>query len=115
MARNRHDDISPIRGEPEKGHREMTLADVALRTSVEFVRFDLPHGEVEFLLERGVLPGCMLCPVRRSPSGDPVVTVDGSLLALRREVAECLCVRLLSDAVPDAAASEGNGRPPAER
>lgn len=73
---------------------ELRLADIPLRQSCELIRIDLPHDELEPLLERGVLPGCELCPVRRSPSGDPIVTVDGTLLALRREMAGCLCVRL---------------------
>lgn len=72
---------------------DLRLADIALREEVELVRFDLPMDQVEPLLERGVLPGCRLCPVRLSPSGDPIVMVDGSLLAFRRELASCLCVR----------------------
>ena len=69
------------------------LSDVALREEVELLRIELPLEQVEPLLERGLLPGCRLCPIRTSPSGDPVVMVDGSLLALRRETARCLCVR----------------------
>ena len=57
---------------------------------------DLPVEQAEPLLERGVLPGCRICPVRSSPSGDPIISVDGSLIALRRETADCLCVRMLS-------------------
>ena len=76
-------------GSPE----ELRLADIPLRETVELVRIDLPPDEMEPLLERGVLPGCQLCPVRRSPAGDPIVMVDGSLLAIRREMAGCLCVR----------------------
>jgi Fe2+ transport system protein FeoA len=48
---------------------------------------------MEPLLELGLMPGCRLCPVRRSPFGDPVLMVDGSLIAVRREMAGCLCVR----------------------
>jgi len=40
-----------------------------------------------------------MCPLRRSPSGDPILLVDGVVIALRREMAECLCVR---DVAPDA-------------
>ncbi len=72
---------------------ELRLADIPLRETVELVRIDLPPDQLEPLLERGVLPGCQLCPVRRSPAGDPIVMVDGSLLAIRREMAGCLCVR----------------------
>ena len=72
---------------------ELRLTDVPLREIVELVRIDLPADELEPLLERGILPGCLLCPLRYSPAGDPIVRVDGSLLALRREMAGCLCVR----------------------
>jgi Fe2+ transport system protein FeoA len=73
--------------------QELSLADVPLRQTVELVRIDLPADELEPLLERGILPGCLLCPVRRSVFGDPVLLVEGTLIALRREMAGCLCVR----------------------
>ena len=68
------------------------LSDVALREEVELAWIDLPVEQAEPLLERGLLPGCRLCPIRTSPSGDPIVMVDGTLIALRRETARCLCV-----------------------
>ncbi len=76
----------------------LTLREVPLRQTVELVSIDLPADEVEPLLERGILPGCRMCPVRRSPSGDPILLVDGLLIALRRETAGCLCVRLAAEA-----------------
>lgn len=72
---------------------DLRLTDVDLESMVELVRIDLPDDQAEPLLERGFMPGCRLCPVRRSRSGDPVVMVDGTLVALRRETAGCLCVR----------------------
>ena len=81
----------------EEADVELRLGDIPLRQTVELVRIDLPADRAEPLLERGVLPGCRICPVRSSPTGDPIISVDGSLLALRRETADCLCVRLLSD------------------
>lgn len=72
------------------------LADTPLREVVELVSIELPQEEMVPLLERGVLPGCQLCPVRLSPAGDPIVLVDGTLIALRREMAGCLCVRPVS-------------------
>jgi Fe2+ transport system protein FeoA len=75
---------------------DLRLGDIPLMQTVELTHIDLPAEEMEPLLERGVLPGCRICPVRSSPSGDPIVSVDGSLLALRRETAACLCVRLLT-------------------
>ena len=78
---------------PGNDGRELRLHDVPLRETVELVRIDLPPSEAEPLLERGLLPGCRLCPVRLSPFGDPIVAVDGTQFALRRETVECLCVR----------------------
>jgi Fe2+ transport system protein FeoA len=67
-----------------------------MRQVVELVSIDLPADQAEPLFERGILPGCRICPIRRSPSGDPIVEIDGALLALRKETAECLCVRLIN-------------------
>jgi len=75
---------------------DLRLGDIPLRQTVELTRIDLPADQAEPLLERGLLPGCRICPVRSSPSGDPIVSIDGSLLALRRETAACLCVRMLA-------------------
>ena len=82
--------------EHEPRERELRLGDIPLLQEVELVSLDMPAHMAEPLLERGVLPGCRICPVRSSPGGDPIVSVDGSLLALRRETADCLCVKLLS-------------------
>lgn len=73
----------------------LRLADVPLGQEVELETMELPESDLEALFERGVLPGCRLCPVRLSPFGDPIVNVEGTLLALRREMASCLCVRRL--------------------
>lgn len=73
---------------------DLRLIDVDLDQIVELVRIDLPEEQMLPLLELGVLPGCHLCPIRHSPAGDPIVMVDGSMLALRRSMADCLCVRL---------------------
>ncbi len=75
---------------------ECPLTEIPLREVVELVRIDLPGEDIEPLLERGMLPGCLMCPVRYSPAGDPIIRVDGSLIALRRELAGCLCVRRAS-------------------
>ncbi|HSJ32104.1 MAG TPA: FeoA family protein [Longimicrobiales bacterium] len=72
---------------------DVRLAEIPLREMVELVRIDLPADELEPLLELGIMPGCQVCPVRRSLFGDAVLMVDGSLIALRRETAGCLCVR----------------------
>lgn len=78
---------------------ELSLADIPLQQEVELVRIDLPVDQLEPLLERGMLPGCRICPVWRSPFGDPIVMLDGTLLALRREMAACLCVKRAAPAL----------------
>ena len=85
-----------VEKEREQAHTDLRLGDIPLLQEVELVSIDMPEDQAEPLLERGVLPGCKICPVRSSPGGDPIVSVDGSLLALRRETAACLCVRILS-------------------
>jgi Fe2+ transport system protein FeoA len=77
--------------------REIRLPEVRLREVVELVRLDLPEEAAAPLMERGVLPGCHVCTTRHTPFGDPVIVVDGTVLALRREVASCLCVRRLEE------------------
>jgi len=82
-----------LRALATSAERELRLAQIPLREMVELTRIDLPAEELEPLLEVGLLPGCQLCPVRRSPFGDSVLMVDGALIAVRRETAGCLCVR----------------------
>ena len=77
------------------------LTDCAMRQTVVLIGIDLPDRETEYLLERGVIPGCTLCTWRHTPTGDPIVRVDGMLLAMRREMAERL---LVQDAAVEAAA-----------
>ena len=74
---------------------DLRLSDVPLHECVELVDVRLPPEEAEPLFERGLLPGCELRRVRRSPFGDPVIEVDGALLAVRRETARGLRVRRL--------------------
>ncbi len=73
---------------------DRTLADVELEEEVVLVRLDVAGEDIEPLLERGIVPGCKVCPVRHAPAGGPTIyRVDGHLVALRKETASCLCVR----------------------
>ena len=79
---------------PDSGNGSRTsLMDVPLGQAVELERIAAPDEEVEPLLERGILPGCRLHRIRNSPAGDPIISVEGTLLALRRESAAQLFVR----------------------
>ncbi len=69
------------------------LTDVPLRRLVELHHIDLPERQAEPLFECGLVPGCRLSRVRDSPAGDPILLVEGTLLALRRETARQIFVR----------------------
>ena len=91
-----------VQTEAEAPLLDLRLVDIEFDQVVELVKIDLPDEQLLPLLELGIMPGCHLCPVRHSPSGDPIVMVDGTMLALRRSVADCLCVKFNHDE-PDAA------------
>jgi ferrous iron transport protein A len=56
---------------------------------------DLPTDDARRLMELGFLPGTQITAGRSAPGGDPrVFQVDGSEIALRRETARRLTVRL---------------------
>lgn len=81
-------------GETAQSEKDRTLAEVELNEEVILVRMDVAGDELEPLLERGIVPGCTVCPVRSAPVGGPMVyRVDGNLVALRKETASCLCVK----------------------
>lgn len=77
---------------------DLRMSEVPVGVEVELLRIEAREALLEPLLERGFLPGCRLCTVRRAPSGDPILRLDGTVLALRRETAACLCVRLAASA-----------------
>jgi len=58
-------------------------------------RLDLPHEDATRLMEMGFVPGHTVTPANAAPGGDPrVFRVDGSEIALRRETAMRLLLRI---------------------
>ena len=58
-------------------------------------RIDLPEDDARRLMELGFLPGHTVIPAHSAPGGDPrVFRVDGTEIALRRETARKLILRL---------------------
>ena len=117
-----------LKGTEDTGAKraERMLADVPLDEEVVLVRLDVEGEDVEALLERGIVPGCRVCPVLRAPAGGPTVyRIDDGLVALRKDTASCLCVRSAMAARRSAAGASGEagreeagsgeaGRDPAE-
>ena len=61
-------------------------------------RLDVPTDIATRLMELGFLPGHVIVPAMSAPGGDPrVFRVDGSEVALRRDTAARLLVRVSSE------------------
>jgi ferrous iron transport protein A len=74
-----------------------SLADLGRGDAAILDCIDLTGEEARRLMELGFLPGARITAGRSAPGGDPrVFQVDGSEVALRRETARRLQVRLSS-------------------
>lgn len=72
-----------------------TLVDLRQGDAAILDRIDLPGEDARRLMELGFLPGTRVTAGFSAPGGDPrVFQVDGSEIALRRETARLLTVKL---------------------
>ena len=72
-----------------------TLVDLRRGDAAVLETIDLPRDEARRLMELGFLPGTPITAGRSAPGGDPrVFQVDGSEIALRRETARCLKIKI---------------------
>ena len=72
-----------------------TLVDLRRGDAAILGDIDLPGDDARRLMELGFLPGTRITAGQSAPGGDPrVFQVDGSEVALRRETARRLKVRL---------------------
>lgn len=72
-----------------------TLVDLSRGDAATLESIDLPADEARRLMELGFLPGTRITAGLSAPGGDPrVFQVDGSEIALRRETARHLTVRV---------------------
>lgn len=70
--------------------QDLRSGDAAILDSIE-----LPGDDARRLMELGFLPGTVVVAGRSAPGGDPrVFQVDGAEVALRRETAKHLRVRV---------------------
>ena len=85
--KRRHVEAGPI------GRR--LLADLREGEAGVIDRIELPEDLASRLMELGFLPGSSVTAARCAPGGDPrVFRVDGSEVALRRETAAQLFLRM---------------------
>jgi Fe2+ transport system protein FeoA len=72
-----------------------SLADMRKGDAGVLVALDLPGEDARRLMELGFLPGTRITAGLSAPGGDPrVFQVDGSEIALRRETAARLSIRV---------------------
>lgn len=85
--------LSGNNGQPEAF--SATLVDLRRGDAATLDRIDLPGEDARRLMELGFLPGTRVTAGLSAPGGDPrVFQVDGSEIALRRETAKRMRVRL---------------------
>jgi ferrous iron transport protein A len=78
-----------------------TLVDLRQGDAAILDGIDLPPDDARRLMELGFLPGTEVTLGRSAPGGDPqVFQVDGSEIALRRETARRLTVRVPKNRTP---------------
>ena len=78
-----------------------TLVDLRRGDAAILDGIDLPGDDARRLMELGFLPGTRVTAGLSAPGGDPrVFQVDGSEIALRRETAKRLRVRLAAGRKP---------------
>jgi len=80
---------------PASEGSDLTLDRLVEGQEALLERIDLPEDDAQRLMELGFLPGALVVAARRSPFGDPrIFRVDGSEVALRKETAAHLYIRI---------------------
>jgi Fe2+ transport system protein FeoA len=81
------------------GVRQLSvLTDLHIGESATLVGLDLPESVQNYLMHMGFVPDAEVMALRRAPAGDPTVyAIDGMEIALRRETAEGIRVRTITD------------------
>lgn len=81
------------------GDRQVSvLTDLRIGERATLVSLDLPESVQNYLMHMGFVPEAEVTALRRAPAGDPTVyAIDGMEIALRRETAEAIRVRAISD------------------
>jgi Fe2+ transport system protein FeoA len=76
-----------------------TLSDLAVGETAILDEFDMPQNIAEHLMNLGFVPGLEVYVARSGPGGNPrVYRVDGTEVALRRDLSRCIAVRPLQPA-----------------
>jgi Fe2+ transport system protein FeoA len=75
--------------------RVSVLSELRIGESGVVVALDLPETVQNHLMHMGFVPDALVTSLRHAPAGDPTVyAVDGMEIALRRETARAIRVRI---------------------
>lgn len=87
--------VNKVGAETAPAARVRRLADLREGETAVIDRIDLPVDFATRLMELGFLPGMSVIAARCAPGGDPrVFRVDGSEIALRRDTAAKLLLKM---------------------
>ena len=85
----------PVPAAPRKSHQPSALSHLRQGEQGVLDRLELSLEEAQRMMELGFVPGAQVTAARSAPGGDPrVYRVDGSEIAMRRETASCMKLRL---------------------
>jgi ferrous iron transport protein A len=71
-----------------------SLSDLAVGETGILEEFHMPTTIADQLMNLGFIPGLEVCLTRTGPGGNPrVYRVDGTEVALRRDLSRCIAVR----------------------
>ena len=85
----------PVPAAPHKSHQPSALSHLREGEQGVLDRLELSPEEAQRMMELGFVPGAQVTAARSAPGGDPrVYRVDGSEIAMRRETASCMKLRL---------------------
>lgn len=89
--------VLPFR-HPSGVRQVSVLTDLRIGETATLVSLELPESVQNYLMHMGFVPEAEVTALRRAPAGDPTVyAIDGMEIALRRETAEAIRVRSLTD------------------
>ena len=84
-----------FRGQRSGVRQVSVLSELAVGETGVLVALDLPESVQNHLMHMGFVPDALVTVLRRAPAGDPTVyRIDGMEIALRRETASAIRVRL---------------------
>lgn len=99
--------LRPFRRQRRGANQVSALSELHVGERGILESLDLPESVQNHLMHMGFVPGSCVHTLRRAPAGDPTIyCVDGMEIALRRETAGAIHIRLCTGATATATPTE---------